>query len=102
MFVQKLSGFTDIFMGCLNDSQTKDLRLRSPFFDLQEKYFSLEFSNLILSQETKELSSGKIILFARGPRTPYGMGPDIIRLVFFLVSYLDYGCYHGNITSNDR
>ena len=30
------------------------------FFELQEKYFSLELANLMLSQETKTLSSGNI------------------------------------------
>ena len=42
------------------NSRTKGSRLRSLFFELQEKYFSLELANLILSEETKTLSSGKI------------------------------------------
>ena len=67
MFVQKLLGFTGIYFGLLTwfadqgpNSRTKGLRLRSPFFELQEKSFSLELANVILSQETKTLSSGKI------------------------------------------
>ena len=56
-------------MGCLRDSRTKNQnsrtkgsQLRSPFFELQEKYFSFELANLTLSQETKKLSSGKILV----------------------------------------
>ena len=28
------------------------------------------------------------------------MGTDIIKLIL-VCQFLDYGCYHGNITSND-
>ena len=30
------------------------------------------------------------------------MGTDIIGLIFLVSMFLDYGRYHGNITSNDR
>ena len=70
----------------LHDSRTKGLRIRSPFCELQEKYFSLELTTLNLKRNIKAIfrekfssrrfNSGKIyifkiIIFTRGPRTPY-------------------------------
>ena len=47
------------FLCCLHDSRTKGSRVHSCFFELQEKYFSLELANLILSQETENHLQGK-------------------------------------------
>ena len=63
------------------NSQTKGSRLRSPFFKLQEKYISLELANLILTQEMKKLSSGKISVRGVLIQVRY------LRLSFFLVDH---------------
>ena len=59
MFAQNLSGFTGIFWGCLHYSQTKD-QIREKglaitfTFELQEEYFSLELSYLIIIARDKK------------------------------------------------
>ena len=93
MFVQKLlSGLTGIFLGCLHDSWTKDqIRARvardyAHLFSNYKRNISVwKLPILILSQETKKVSPGKISVrgvliqvrysrlsfFSRGPRAPY-------------------------------